>query len=449
MEYDHRNLDLSGARPRRRRRTSIGLVVALIAAVLTFSVAPAGAGAGAPSAEGIQPAEVNLGGQNNDCSANISGRLPSAATYDFRISNPQDGQTYNGPGGVSFTLTVSGNDKNLDYVLTGPAVVFDVIIKGGQKSLHYDYDGNGGPGGATADQDLHAPTKGNGSNLYSISHVSFCYKDAVPVSGFVYVDEDQSGTKNGNEGADAPRVITAYVGAPVVGAPVVAASTTSATDGTYTMYLEAGNDYTICEEDIPDFVQTAPANTDCTTSGSEDGGHAVPNLQLPVGGLDFGNAPQICGQVLSVDGVVFDGNFELFSQGNGEVGCDDKIGTLFESTEEGVKQLNLPLVGTGEIAGIGVITKDFGAPPFVPLTYAQSTTDGFEVLPWCGLRAKVGNDGNQFNPYLADDSMYPSLDGVTDPDSGDPSVSCKVSEDEDVEGTQITVVLIQDDPFWQ
>lgn len=421
-------------------------MIALFAAVLTFSVATAGAGVGENSSLlNVPPAEVDLGGQNNDCSATIPGRLPSSATHDFRIQNPQDGQTYTTPDGAMISLAVSSDDKHLNFAISGGAVVFDVIIKGGQKSLHFDYDGNDGPGGALGDEGLHAPTKGNGSNLYSISHVSFCYEYASPVSGFVYVDADQSGTHNNGEGADAPRVITAYSGTTAV------ATTTSGTDGNYTIYLQNGGPYTICEEDIPDFVQTAPDNLDCvgaSANGSEDGGHTIISLNGAVGGLDFGNVPQICGQNLSVDGIVFDGVFELFEDGNDEVGCDDKIGQLSETDLGGNSyRLDLPLVGTGQVAGIGVIIKHFNSPDdFEPLTYSKVVSGPFAVLQWCGLRDKMGVDGDQFDEYLNPDSNTPY---VFYPDMPANEVSCKVFVDENSEGVQTTVVLIEDDPFWQ
>lgn len=421
----------------------------MVAGVLAITVVPVSAGAGGASALGVQPAEVSLGGQPNDCSASITGRLPSAADYELRITNPQDGVTYAGTGGVSFTLGVAGDDKTMDFVVNGPAVVFDLVVKGGQKSTHYDYDGNGGPGGATADQNLHAPTKGNGSNLFSISHVSFCYEDAFPATGNVYVDVNQDGDRDPGEGADAPRVITAYD----AGVPV--ASTNSDANGVYSIYLQAGGTYTICEEAISDFVQTDPSNTNCSGLG-EEGGHSVPAIAAPVRDLDFGNAPEICGQLLEDQFDVFDVSFRLFDAGNGEVGCDNKIGLLSFTPAVGGEpvQVNLPITGslTGEVAGIGIITKEFGLnPAFVPLEYKQGGGDTtFEVLPWCVLRAKGSNDGDEFDPYLADDLNYPSLAGVFDDPGTDlePSVSCKISEDENSEGTQITVVLIQDDPFW-
>lgn len=337
MEHAQALVERAKHQRRPKQRTAILLALTLVAAVLVVTSGTANAGPGDESAAGVQPAEVALGGQPNDCTATVAGRLPSAATYELRIQNPQNGVTYPGPGGISIALEVR-NDKKLDFVVNGAAVVLDVIIKGGQKSTHFDYDGNGGPGGAIADQDLHAPTKGNGNSLYSISHVSVCYEEADP----------------------------------------------------------------------------------------------------------------ICGQSLAVEGGLLEGAFDFFAEGNSESGCENKFGQLFASDEGGQRQLNLPLVGPGQVAGIGVITKTFASPDdFVPLVYAQSSADSYEVLPWCALRAKATGDGAEFDPYLNDDSKYPSLVGINDPDSGDSSVSCKVFESENAEGIQITVVLVQDDPFWR
>jgi hypothetical protein len=86
---------------------------------------------------------------------------------------------------------------------------------------------------------------------------------------------------------------------------------------------------------------------------------------------------------------------------------------------------------------------------FTPLTYSPTLGGSFEELPWCGLRPKGGNDGSEFDEYLDDPGTYPSLDGITDPDSGDPLVSCKVFVSENASGIQVTVVLVQDDPYWQ
>ena len=418
-----------------------GLVAAVIASltVILFTVLPAGAGDGDPSALGVEPTEVQLGGQPNDCAA-----VASAATHELRIENPQNGRTYNGPANVSLTLAVTPDDEYMDYVLDGEAVVFDVVVKGGQKSTHFDYDATIVPGAVKADQALHAPTKGNGAKLFNISHVSFCYEEAFAVSGTVFLDDDFDGVRDAGDQGEADRVITAH-------GPSGSVSTASAGDGSYSFFLSAGDDYTVCEDVVAGFVQTGPLNTACTIIGTpaqhEDGGHELTDLSTETAGLDFGNAAEICGQTLVEDGVVLDGIFVLFDQGNNESLCENKVGVLFEDANN---VLNLPLFGNGEVAGIGVITKTFGGPAtFTPLTYSPTLGGSFEELPWCGLRPKGGNDGNEFDEYLDDPGTYPSLDGITDPESGDPSVSCKVFVSENASGTQVTVVLVQDDPYWQ
>jgi hypothetical protein len=317
-----------------------GLVLALIAslAVAAATVLPAGAGDGAATVAGVQPTEVNLGGQPNDCAA-----VGSTADHELRIENPQDGNTYNGPDGASITLTVASNDKHMDFVLAGGSVVFDVIVKGGQKSAHFDYSSTDVPGRVTADQELHAPTKGGGSNLFSISHVSFCYEETV------------------------------------------------------------------------------------------------------------------CGQTLAASNSSLAGLFVFFNQGNFESDCDDKVGTL---SVDATNTLNLPLTGDGEVAGIGTITKTFSGPPVTPpvfeaLTYSPTPDGAFEVLPVCGLRTKTGTDGDQFDEYLDDNDTYPSLAGITYPAnpaagaSYEDAVTCKVFVSENSSGTQLTVVLVQDDPYWK
>lgn len=437
-----------------RVRLVLASALALIAAgVLLVAALPASAGDGNPSGLGVQPVEVDLGGQNNDCSASIPGRLPSSpAATDFRINNPQTG-TYTGPGNVTFAITVYQQDKMLDFAVTSTgadaAIVLDVVVKGGANSTHFDYDGNSGPGGVMADTGLHAPTRGGGNNLFSVSHLTLCYtKNFSAVGGTVFVDDNVDGVyQPATEDPDAPLQIVAYAG----GGNVVQ-TTSDATDGTYEFLLENGNSYSVCEAARADIGQTVPTgNTACSLLGSagqhEDSGHVLSGLSSNVT-ADFGNAPEICGQTL-VDppAGTFSATFTLFANGNNEAGCDDKIGALFEDAG----QLSLPLLGAGEAAGIGIVDKTFPGGPttFVPLQYSQGPADpSFEDVPWCGLRAKAGADGNQFDPYLDDDTQYPSLSGITDPDSGDPSVACKVAELEGAEGVQTTVMLIQSDPFW-
>lgn len=421
-----------------KRRMAIWTALALVAGVLALSTTQAGAGDDGPL---VQPIEVNLGGQPNDCTTSEVG---SAAEYELRIENPQTGP-YQPQEGVTIELLVT-DDELLNFVVSG-AVVYDVVIKGGKKSTHYDYDGS--PVGAvTADNNLRAPKKGN--KFFSISHTSFCYSLEFDVSGIVYFDNDQSGDFDDDfDDFDDGRTITAYADGEAVQA------TDSIADGTYEMTLEAGKTYTICQAEVvegdEDYAQTEPVNENCQALGtSEVGGYD--GISGPRANLDFGTAPEVCGDPLDDEVGIFAADFVLFDGGNFESGCDNKVGLL--TIEDG--QVKLPLVGSGEVAGIGVITKTFDSPDnFVPLEYKQGllvdsgeldTT--FEVLPWCALRGKENGDGTQFDAYLPS-GLYPSLVGVSDPDSGDLSVSCKVYVDENAEGIQTTVVLIQDDPFWR
>ncbi len=432
----------------RLRRALLALTVFVTAVVVVPSIADAGDGA--PSALGVQPAEVNLGGQQSDCSEIITGRLPSAAPYDYRIENPKEpmNTVTTSPEGATFTVTVSADNLLLDFSVDTGWVVYDVIVKGGADSAHFDYDNNGGPGPVTADADLHAPTKGGGNKLHSVSHVSFCFGPAVPISGTVFDDLNQNGVQDPGEPASAPQSITVYDSNGVA----VGTTTTDPVDGTWSVFVPQNDTYTVCQDSIDGYLQTTPGNTNCVALGdSEPGGYTVTIGLDPSGGFVFGSTEEICGQFLNEGGIVFTGDFELFENGDGEADCIDKAGVLFETTDAaGNPVLALPLIGSGEVAGIGVITKQYATPTnYVPIEYAQSATDTYEELPWCSLRTRLAEDGTQFDPYLADLTTYPSLVGVTDPVSGDQSVSCKVYEEQTIEGAQTTVVYIQDDPFWR
>lgn len=428
-------------------RITIGAVAGLMLLASSFvvvtSVLPAGAGSGDPSAAGVQPTEEDLGGQPNDCLA-----VSSAATNELRIQNPANG-SFTGPAGAVFDLVVSGNDKNLDFTLSGASlVVFDVVVKGGSNSTHFDYEAST-VGPVTADQDLHAPTKGNGSNLFNISHVSFCYEPAVELSGLVRVDEIIDGNLNveNNEGG---RVVKAYDGTTVAG------SATSAADGTYSILVAPGvGALTICEDERDGYVQVdrepsiySPGTVCSGIAGAEPKGHSITVAQDPVGGLDFDNALEICGQNLTASQGIFDADFTLF--GDGFKACDAKAGDL--SIAGGT--VELPIVGTGTVAGIGIITKDFASTEdFADLTFSSDNVD-FEPLEWCGLRDKDPLDPDVFDAYVPA-GKYPTLAGVTY--VSNLAVSCKVhvveglagSGDAPTAGEQVTVVYIAEDPYWR
>lgn len=176
---------LNSSDGRIRARTATGVLVLVAGVALAVGVLPAIASAPGPSGAGVAPAVVSYGGGSGACSANIAGRLPSVAAYELHINNPIDGQfTAVGPGGsvYKFNLDVhpvgpGSTDKYFNFELdstTPGVVVYDVVVNGGAKNTHYDYDGNGGPGTVTSDTHLHAPKKGS-SNVFNLSHINICF----------------------------------------------------------------------------------------------------------------------------------------------------------------------------------------------------------------------------------------------------------------------------------
>ncbi len=407
--------------------TSILVLASLI--VLLLAVLPAGAGPGpASTIHNITPQEVDLGGQKNDCAA-----VGSTAAYELRIENPQDGTTYDGVGGAQFRLDVYESDKKLAFELVGgTAAVFDAVVKGGQNSAWFAYLADGGPGGVTEDDGLHAPTKGGGSNLFNVSHVSLCYSNPIAeISGTVFLDENLDGEyQSGSESPDVGVAVTVYQG----NAPV--ATQLSAGNGGYSFLLPVGSNYTVCEAARDDYGQTTPTgNTACQSLGdSEAAGHVTPAGD----GLDFGNWEVACGGTFPASGGVFDSLFTVFDSGDDVFECDNKL-AFAEVNGTGVL---FALSGGGTFAAIGEIEKSFTSPDnFVPLEYSQNVeTPSFEVVPWCEIRNKVGGDPGDFIEYLGTGS-YPELP------SGE--TACKVYEGEDATGLQINVLYIAGDPYFR
>ena len=173
---------------RAHRRAAWGLAVLVATAVaLVMFVAMAGA-ANVPSTMRVTPTTVDLGGQANDCKTS---QVNSAAEWDFRVVNPMNGTTYTDTRtGASFQLTLDASQITLGFVGT-KAAVYDLVVKGGQKSNWYDYDGTAGVGPVTSDSTLHAPPKGN--TYFPVSHVSFCYSTKASISGTVYNDLNGNG----------------------------------------------------------------------------------------------------------------------------------------------------------------------------------------------------------------------------------------------------------------
>jgi len=126
--------------------------------------------------------------------------------------------------------------------------------------------------------------------------------------------------------------------------------------------------------------------------------------------------------------------------------CNDKLGA-FVVDNSGVPTVTLDFgEGEGTVAGLATFTKVFDDPgDFVALTYDRNTGT-FVDIEWCELREKDTGDGTEFDDFFADDSLYPSLDGVKDSDGVD-ATACKAYEEENAEGIQFTLVYFEfDDP---
>lgn len=457
--------------------SGVGLLTAAL--VLALAVLPASAGNGsATTTHGVQPQEISYGGGAGACDATISGRLPSAADHELHINNPSNNvftETVNGVD-VDIRLTgISGSgDKLFNFeVLTPGWTVFDVVVNGGAKNTHFDYDDHLGPGNVpfpgpqTIDTGLHAPTKGNSGNLYQLSHINICFDEIpeAPISGTVFYD-DNVDTIN-NDGMPASG-LSVYV---IDADGTVVDQGTTGVNGEYSILVPVGADYLVClGTTAEELVQTTPIEDPPNCADAVDGlslfdsGFDVTNLGTEgSAGNDFGVVEEFCGEIFSETGGVFEvARFEIFEGGNNDVPCERKSGALFVSGGE----VGFPVVGpsSGSFAAFGEITKIFADPLAVtPLVYKQgpgdanpSSTGGFEEIPWCGLRAKAtdGSDGNQFDMYVSTPGTYPSLTGIVDPDSGDPAVACLVFREEslvqpaplDTDVKQLNILLVQDDP---
>jgi hypothetical protein len=166
----HRMLKASDGRIRIGALAGVSVVVALIA--LLVGMLPAFARTGDQMGATVAPEPLDYGGGDGGCAA-----AGSVAGNELHIANPSD-DTIVTSDGTQFTIDVSPydpetGDSGLVFAFTVDTpgiVVYDVTVNGGPKSNQYNYDG----APVTADEDLHAPAKGNG-DLFNLSHVNICY----------------------------------------------------------------------------------------------------------------------------------------------------------------------------------------------------------------------------------------------------------------------------------
>ena len=253
----------------RSKRGLAGLgTLAVIGAVTLLVVLPALASSSAlvqpPSAAGVTPVDVAIGG-NANCSNVFPkvGALPSLKAYGN--VNPGTGTSSSGNGdGVSFGLTLSNSNGGQRLAITSsPAVaIAGVAVNGGADNDAFDYTGLDYPSGVAAgwvsgDSNLHAPAK-NANQTYTISHLNICYRLLVPIAGKVFNDANGSGSAS-----------QAGIG-PGTGEIRIFDNTTkklsdanTLADGTFSSAQPVGDSYTVCAK-----LPSGYANQSAPTSGA-------------------------------------------------------------------------------------------------------------------------------------------------------------------------------------
>ena len=125
---------------------------------------------------GVSPEVINQGGGFGKCSVVDEGHLPSAAGNEFHINNPTPGEHTSADGLITIEVYDLPEGRVFDFDVNGDSVVvYDVVVNGGPKSNHYDYDAE--VTGPVSDADaLHAPAK-NRNSLHNLSHINVCYDE--------------------------------------------------------------------------------------------------------------------------------------------------------------------------------------------------------------------------------------------------------------------------------
>ncbi len=203
--------------------------------------------------------------------------IGSSAEFSFKIDPPKT-QTYTGPDGGKFEVTVSGNGRTAS--VESDRSMSEIIVKGGPAGANiYRYE----PAVSSA-SGLQVPKDGNRS--FAISHIEFCYDAGVTLSGVKFDDADFDGSRGAGEDGLEGWTISVY-GAGGAGGALASAQT--GVDGSYSFTLPLG-DYLVCEEARSGWVQTSPDNNECgDIEGVAPGGHSV-ELTTASSGNNFGNA---------------------------------------------------------------------------------------------------------------------------------------------------------------
>jgi hypothetical protein len=319
-------------------------VLALVVLLVVLPAFGSNPNAGVPpkSFQGVMPVDVAIGGQP---AATICNAFGSSGSSSWDIKNPTPGvykTTLPGGAKVQATLADSGNqgasttpayaaDKYLDFTISGAAVV-DVGVNGGSDTDDYKYDSgatvtfppggqytNPNPGYVTSDKYLHAPAQsinsstGQPTQLYSLSHITFCFNTSVTATGTVKVNgTGTSGwTLHLYDGSNKP-----------------AGTATSGSGGAYSFSgLAPGSSYTVCAVVPTGYTQTAPTGSNtapCGGSGTNENpiGRAFTTNQS-VTGLDFSYTAPV-----DQSGLVFNDANHNGSKDGGESGISSTNWTL-------------------------------------------------------------------------------------------------------------------------
>ena len=118
-------------------RTSRAVLLGVFIGILVMSVMPVSAAPATndPSGDGVAPRVIpHFGG--DDCD---DPNVASAATHSFTVVTPSNA-TFTDTNGVKFTLSGINARSTFNWsLITAGWVVYDVVVKGGTNSNHYDY----------------------------------------------------------------------------------------------------------------------------------------------------------------------------------------------------------------------------------------------------------------------------------------------------------------------
>ena len=165
--------------------TASGVLLLAVAVALAVGVLPAMGSLGGSVGPEVDAVQVDWGGGSGACDDALvsledgTSRGPSAARHELHVQNPKTGSGYFGSDGTEFKLTVTHDDTKVDIEMVSPTggnVFYDIVINGGKKSNHYDFDNNDPAIFVSGDDDFMAPEKDNKvGEFHKISHINVCY----------------------------------------------------------------------------------------------------------------------------------------------------------------------------------------------------------------------------------------------------------------------------------